>query len=930
MKRNTVQDGAGGRRRFPLWGMLGFCLVMCLLLLWQPARAFGGESYSVFFENGRYWYVDPNIPTDPDPTDPTDPSNPTNPPNYVQVYPVTLQPSDGWQMKSVTVGEDSFWDGYNNYMPEWAPAAVMTLESTDGIRVLTEMPTGVSAVSYSIEGNVTTLMCQVPGTGSAVEVGDIYSMFIPEAPDERSVVRGGEIAWYYAPADLGGAIFRPMPRLRLFGLPEDCRIISEDVYGGDYGDAIFSGYFLPGQVKGSLDNDDYRIGLDSGEMQGIYIFIEADRKTFTIDASAASSGEELVLGNLDIRQAVNLTFPASEIYYLEDENFIASTTFTVPSGKSFYFYLQTGEKYRAISEEAFPSCTITNAGGTVTLPLHLNREMTFNGVIPGDLLMEDASIIFNVDESYLIRRYSIIPVSGTGYRLEPAEGGSDEEQMTLYAELMVDAGYSNSQPQLSAEGCSFETGEPYTNEETGEVMYFYFITREDGNPFEDDLAVMVSGIVRNGGGGGGGGSYDPPVQTPVVQPPPAVRVENKLDQAKVSSDTILWPLNTVEEGGVSTTVITDQELAALLELARHHAEDTENLEGDGLKEGIILIEDLGETSDNRSYVLRLTDEQFQSLAAEGWDRLTLQTPAGSFSLYDAAIGEASGGTGGDRAGGVHFEISRLEHQGRPGVDATLTVDSSQVTVFELPYGVRLFIPYTPAAGEDVQALAVEYIHADGTAELVTECSYDAELGGLFLFTTHLSKFGVVYRPAVFEDVGPSHWANPYVTFLAARGVVGGYQGGVYLPDQPATRAEFISLATKALSAVKLPARPVQVYSDVPASNFMAGASNWLYYNNLAGTISDGSRLLPNEVITREDMAALLSNIASGVGLRIRSKGLDAGYTDTDQIASYARQAVLRLRAAGILEMAQNYKFNPKAPLNRGEMAQITAMLLNNL
>ena len=75
---------------------------------------------------------------------------------------------------------------------------------------------------------------------------------------------------------------------------------------------------------------------------------------------------------------------------------------------------------------------------------------------------------------------------------------------------------------------------------------------------------------------------------------------------------------------------------------------------------------------------------------------------------------------------------------------------------------------------------------------------------------------------------------------------------------------------------------------------------------------------------------MLGDTASGVGLRLRSRGLDTGYTDLDEIAGYARQSVLRLRAAGILEMPENYKFSPKATLNRGEMAQIVATLLSNL
>ncbi|MEG0780944.1 MAG: S-layer homology domain-containing protein, partial [Oscillospiraceae bacterium] len=321
--------------------------------------------------------------------------------------------------------------------------------------------------------------------------------------------------------------------------------------------------------------------------------------------------------------------------------------------------------------------------------------------------------------------------------------------------------------------------------------------------------------------------------------------------------------------------------------------------------------------------------QFETLTTEGWDRLTVQTPAGSFSLYPEALTQAGTEiTEGSQP--VRITLHQLDYENRPGVDASLTVDKNQVTSFETPYGVRIVVPYTPAPGEDLNALAIDYIHEDGTVERVTESHYDKEAGGIVFFTTHLSKFGVTYRPAAFADVTAKHWANPYVTFLTARGVIRGNPGGSYRPDDPITRGEFLSLLTRGLSAAKLPSKPVQIFADVPSKSFVAGASNWLFFNNLAAPLIQNNRLQPQTAITREDMASLVGSVSSGVGLRLRSKGLDTGYTDLKQIADYAQPSVTKLRAAGILEMAKNFKFNPKTTLNRGEAAQIVATLLSNL
>jgi S-layer homology domain. len=427
--------------------------------------------------------------------------------------------------------------------------------------------------------------------------------------------------------------------------------------------------------------------------------------------------------------------------------------------------------------------------------------------------------------------------------------------------------------------------------------------------------------INSGGNDSGGGGDSEPAQT-------EIRVENELDQPDIRSDTTLWPVGTIESGGISTTVISDAELQALLDLAAKHAADTRNLDGSGLKEGIICIEDKSAASKNSDYILSLKDTQFEKLAQADWDRLTMQTPAGSFSLYPGTIQQAAELAG--AGSGVQLELERTDDEGRPGLNATLRVDSSEVTVLDETYGVRLFVPYTPAADEDVNALVIEYIHADGTKELVTECSYDKDLGGIVFFTCHLSKFGVTYRPATFSDVGPKQWANPYVTFLVSRGVLKGTSGSAFHPDAAATRGAFLAVLTRALSAAKLPSEPVQTYSDVAANSYIGKAANWLYFNNLAKEITSASTLRPEAAITREEAALLVNNAARGMGLRVRSRGLDTAYTDGGQIADYAKQAVTRLRAAGILEMPQNQKFNPKATLNRGEMAQLIATLLGGL
>jgi hypothetical protein len=209
---------------------------------------------------------------------------------------------------------------------------------------------------------------------------------------------------------------------------------------------------------------------------------------------------------------------------------------------------------------------------------------------------------------------------------------------------------------------------------------------------------------------------------------PAIRVVNELDQTDIRSDTTLWPSGTTEQGGTSTTVVSDAELQALLDLAAKHAADTQALGGNGLKEGIFCIEDLSPASRNDTYILSLTDPQFERLAKADWDRLTVETPAGSCQHLPRDHPADLGADSQTAAAACRSSSSAWTTTAAPDWMPRCASISSEVTVLDETYGVRIFLPYTPAEGEDVNALVIEYIHEDGTRELVTECSYDQGAG----------------------------------------------------------------------------------------------------------------------------------------------------------------------------------------------------------
>ena len=757
-----------------------------------------------------------------------------------------------------------------------------------------------------------------------------------EFPDERTLVLDSSDWTNVTSVTITGlSVMSPtedLVELRMEGVPrgsisaEGLSNLRFTMVDGNYA----YGDFFPGTTITLKTEGDYRFGDNTSwghEYSGV-TFNKVDNQTITIDTEDTITGSygeatQVVL-NMDIRSAITVNFafePSGYASVLVDYEEVTSVQW--PQGVDMDISLDVDSGLFKVDDlqTAITGATVSAAetGEVAGEPLDLDLTVDQYGdaVLPGYALTGDCTITFTVEESAFTRLVTVPETRGEGYVLSCERGAVPGEPGYISLILAVDPAYIDATPVLTPpEGWSISY--------MGNELNLWYITMDYGDgetdqvPYEPmELTVGVSGIVPDNpsGGGGGGGSSGGSKEE--------IRVENQLNQEGASSDTKLWPNGTKEQNGVSTTTVTDKELEALINLAQQHIEDIKELEGDGYKEGIIVIEDLRPSSSIHTYILKLTESQFQRIAEEEWDRFTVQTPAGSLSLYGETIREVAG-----LEGAVDFTISRLEYEGRPGVDVTLTVDGKPVTAFSEVYGIRAFVPYAPAEEEDVNALLMDYIHEDGTAERVTESFYDKTAGGVYVFTNHLSKFGVAYRPTVYTDVGADHWASPYVTFLAARGLLD--SGSTFRPDDKATRGELLELLGEALSAANLPSRAVQVYSDVPASSSVAKAASWAYYNNLTGSITSGGKLRPNEAITREDMAALVGNVSTGVGLRLRSKGLDTGYTDLGDVASYARASVTRLRAAGILEMADNYKFSPAATLNRGEMAQIVANLLSSL
>jgi hypothetical protein len=325
----------------------------------------------------------------------------------------------------------------------------------------------------------------------------------------------------------------------------------------------------------------------------------------------------------------------------------------------------------------------------------------------------------------------------------------------------------------------------------------------------------------------------------------------------------------------------------------------------------------------------------QSLSsAGGGGSVQLNTEVGSVTIPSNMLngtGAATGGTAQISIGTVDSsslpESARAAVGSRPVVSFTLYIDGKQTDWNNPDAPVTVSIPYTPAEGEDENAIVIYYIAGNGDLICVTDGRYDPENGCVSFSTTHFSDYAVGYNPVSFGDVAKTAWYYDAVTYLAARGITRGTDDTTFSPDMTLTRGQFIVLLLRAYNITA---------DEYPTDNF-SDAGDTYYTGYLAAAkrlgISKGvgdNKFAPEQAITRQEMFTLLYNTLKAIDAL--PKG-DLGktlsdFTDSERIASYAEEALTYLVGTGVVS-GYNGALLPQATAARAEMAQVLYNLLKN-
>lgn len=176
----------------------------------------------------------------------------------------------------------------------------------------------------------------------------------------------------------------------------------------------------------------------------------------------------------------------------------------------------------------------------------------------------------------------------------------------------------------------------------------------------------------------------------------------------------------------------------------------------------------------------------------------------------------------------------------------------------------------------------------------------------------------------FSDLKPTHWAYSFIDQLIGRGIIAGYKDGTFKPESYVTRAEFAKLVVLAIN-IPVSDATSSSFSDVAADHwalrYIEAAKNGGIINGYAG-----GTFRPENKVTRAEIAKMvLAAINLKSAQSIKSKADAASFSDIS--GHWAYDAIVGMRNQNIINGYPDGTFKPDRNATRAEAAKMVVRLL---
>lgn len=224
--------------------------------------------------------------------------------------------------------------------------------------------------------------------------------------------------------------------------------------------------------------------------------------------------------------------------------------------------------------------------------------------------------------------------------------------------------------------------------------------------------------------------------------------------------------------------------------------------------------------------------------------------------------------------------------------------------------------YDVAANHTIEAYFTKDSSSNSSSKITVygPGSSSSSSGSILYYSDSSSSTGTT--PVQFSDTG-SHWANYYIENVAAKGWIIGYPDGAFKPDGSITRAELLTIVYRLTGGASFAGSYESSYNDVSSADWYAAAVSYCAGNGYLDGIFEGDSLLPNQAITRGEVAAILAKLKGYYDF----SNTQSCFSDVNSNDIFAG-SIEYLEGLGLITGYPDGTFHPNSSITRAEICTI--------
>ena len=179
----------------------------------------------------------------------------------------------------------------------------------------------------------------------------------------------------------------------------------------------------------------------------------------------------------------------------------------------------------------------------------------------------------------------------------------------------------------------------------------------------------------------------------------------------------------------------------------------------------------------------------------------------------------------------------------------------------------------------------------------------------------------------FTDVDGNAWYHDGLHYCLEKGLMAGTSNTTFAPDTATSRAMIATILWRMADSPVV--NYAMSYTDVAEGSWYGEAVRWATSEGIVSGYG-GGRFGPDDPITREQMAVMLWRFAQEQGYDVSARADLSGYTDAGTVSGYAAQALQWAVGEGIIGGTGEDTLSPQGQAARAQAAVMLMRFIQSL